>query len=463
LLLCNLMVTTATLAAHIPTITNGSLQAPQPPIDSWTASAQAINGVGLALIVNNNFASPGYVTAPQLGALVGAHVYVRFWQWRRPMVTVSGNGNLDGEATPMQDMSPLASELEPPTSNQYAHLSLLPVDSNDSEDLSEDPTSCWQTNDTHSRRYSSGHARFSTLMIAWFICLPTIWIAVFIINSRLFGGDLRQRPPPSLDHDYRPSHDVEIVVSMYREDPDMVATMIDSLQILLNRKGRSVSTTIYVKDSHVDPAKLTERLGATRVYKRSNVGREGETYLHHIISQWDNLAKHTLFIQAHVHNIWEVQRRIETYFKHETGALMLGFSGHTCKCADCSDRWGWSDARAVDFIYGKVHKENCSEVLLSYKGQFIASAERLRGLNRTKYEDLHRVLIDQHAWTHTEPYLRGRPDSLNAPYFGFTLERMWSVLLQCSEVDIALKCPTLLAGSRRGGNFKDCQCIDARR
>jgi hypothetical protein len=87
-----------------------------------------------------------------------------------------------------------------------------------------------------------------------------------------------------------------------------------------------------------------------------------------------------------------------------------------------------------------INQHSC----LSYELLFSSSLRAC--LTPVVYEDLHRNLVDQHAWIHTKPYLRGRPDSLNAPYFGYTVERMWSVLLQCSHVDSTLKCPTPLAG-----------------
>jgi hypothetical protein len=300
------------------------------------------------------------------------------------------------------------------------------------------------------------------LRALWFLSVLLLWLVIFVNTSRNFATDATHRTQPTLDLAYTPSKDVELVVSMYREDAAAVAATISSFQRLFAQKHRSVETTVYVKDSRADAEALTSRLNVTRVVKRPNVGREGETYLYHITSQWEHLARHTFFLQAHVHNLWEVQRRMETYFRNDTGALMLGFPGHTCKCDDCSDRWGWSDGKELGLLYSKVHHERCEEVLLSYKGQFVASAERLRGINRTVYEDLHRNLVDEHARTHGEPYLRGRPDSLNAPFFGYTVERMWAVLLQCSERDVARKCPSLLAGWRRGGDVTDCQCVDAR-
>jgi hypothetical protein len=106
--------------------------------------------------------------------------------------------------------------------------------------------------------------------------------------------------------------------------------------------------------------------------------------------------------------------------------------------------------------------ETCTDqqMLLSYKGQFVASAARLRGNEQSLYKTLRAALEDPEDFVHQQEYLQGRPDSMNAPFFGYTLERLWSVLLQCSEERIATCCPTLLSGTRRGGSKEDCQCFD---
>jgi hypothetical protein len=61
------------------------------------------------------------------------------------------------------------------------------------------------------------------------------------------------------------------------------------------------------------------------------------------VSKWDSLAEQTLFIQAHAHNIRELLPRINDYLVAGTGMLSLGFTGVTCDCNSCTDRWGWED------------------------------------------------------------------------------------------------------------------------
>ncbi|KAF2091347.1 hypothetical protein K490DRAFT_12579, partial [Saccharata proteae CBS 121410] len=266
---------------------------------------------------------------------------------------------------------------------------------------------------------------------------------------------------PTLDLDYQPQVDFDIVVSMYDESTEDVQKVVSKLQSLPTLQSLSTRLLIYTKNDKTNVQTLKDKTGASDVITRPNIGREGETYLYHIISNWDNLAKQTLFVQAHVHNSWEFFRRVRQFLTPETGMLSLGFSGNTCDCHSCGDRFGWTESAGVlEQVYQDVYHGECDELLLSYKGQFIASAKRIRGVEKAVYERLDQALLDPESWMHQEEYLQERPDSMNAPFFGFTLERLWSVLMQCSDLEIARNCPTLLSGWRTGGSVEDCQCLD---
>ncbi|KAI9659898.1 MAG: hypothetical protein M1821_001250 [Bathelium mastoideum] len=265
----------------------------------------------------------------------------------------------------------------------------------------------------------------------------------------------------SLDNDFRAPSEFDIVISMYRESTASVSSVISQISQLDAVSGKSSRVIIYTKDEQADKLQLQQALGAFDVIQAPNVGRESETYLRHIVSKWDALAEHTLFIQADIHNPREFYPRIRDYFRSNTGMLSLGFSGNTCDCSYCGDRWGWSDQSGVLLdVYERANRMSCGPMLLSYKGQFLASAKRIRGVKKEVYEELQQAFVDPKSWAHQQTYLQGRPDSMNAPYFGYTMERLWSTLLQCSDMDIAWRCPTLLSGTRRGGDAGDCQCFD---
>lgn len=271
-------------------------------------------------------------------------------------------------------------------------------------------------------------------------------------------------PPPHLDLDYKPTVDLDVVVSLYKEPLSHITTLVNVLKESASFPAQSYRLIIYSKDEDADVDLIKKTTGALNVTKLPNVGREGETYLRHMTQQWDNLAKHTAFLQADVHNIREFRPRFRDYFDPEsTGMLSLGFSGVTCDCNDCGDRWGWhDDTKLVPTLYPDVYggSAECSRALLSYKGQFIASARRIRGVKREVYEELWKAFVDPDSWAHQPEYVKGNTDKMSAPYFGYAVERLWSILMQCSDLDLAWKCPTLLSQTRRGGSKADCQCFD---
>ncbi|KAH7095028.1 hypothetical protein FB567DRAFT_430520 [Paraphoma chrysanthemicola] len=291
-------------------------------------------------------------------------------------------------------------------------------------------------------------------------------LGLFLIWSLYICSNFATRPSPhpstSLDTEYIPQFPLEIVISMYREPIEDVADFIASLEHTSHLSDAIV--TIYTKDYDVDVDHIRQRTGATRVTKLPNIGREGETYLNHITTHWDKLAKHTIFLQADVHNSREFYPRLRNYFDPErTGYLNLG-AAEICHCENCGDRFFWSDnADLFPQYYARIYNTSssaCKDVSLSYKGQFIASAARIRGIDKAIYHDLRHAFVDEDSWAHQPEFLRGRPDSMTAPQFGYAMERMWNLVFQCEGMDVAWKCPTMISGWRIGGDEGDCQCFD---
>ena len=102
---------------------------------------------------------------------------------------------------------------------------------------------------------------------------------------------------------------------------------------------------------------------------------------------------------------------------------------------------------------------------MTYGGQFIASAKRIRGIGSGIYSELLEALTNGDSWAH-DPERMGMEteklgDSLERPNFGFTTERTWALLLQCAEEGrIMTRCPSLLSGRWMSGEVEDCQCLD---
>jgi hypothetical protein len=307
---------------------------------------------------------------------------------------------------------------------------------------------------SEARTESQGYKMRSSLVS---VALIMLWTAFASFN---FGQRQYPQTDTLLDRAYKATVPLEIVVSMYKEKTDDVATLISKLQDMPQISDAHV--TIYLKDGEADEEQVKQETNANEVIKLPNVGREAETYLNHILNRWDNLAERTVFLQADVHNPREFYPFVERYFSHnQTGFLNLGWAGNICNSADCGDKFGWHDETAfVPYLQNRIDTSPSENVLLSYKGQFVVTAARIRGIEKPIYNDLWQLLVNETSWTHQQTYLRGRKDSMSQPYFGYTMERIWNVLFQCSDMDVAWKCPSLLSGWRSGGSIADCQCFD---
>jgi len=278
-----------------------------------------------------------------------------------------------------------------------------------------------------------------------------------------------------LDTIYRPTADLDIVISMYKESMSDLTKTIDLVTGIQAVASRSPRIYIYVKDQDAELDRIQTLLSSHHPVTTllPNIGREGETFLNHILTQWDNLANHTMFIQAETHTAREMHHRIRDYYHASTGMLSLSIVANTCDCNSnlCADRF-WSDASGlVQQTYLTANRlTECptadSKILLSYKGQFIASAARIRGVEKEVYADLQQLFTDENSHVHSKEYLSlatdltGTKDRMSQPVFGFSMERLWSSLMQCDDMEVARRCPSLLAGWRTGGSRADCQCLD---
>ncbi|KAG9656798.1 hypothetical protein KCU64_g5626, partial [Aureobasidium melanogenum] len=232
---------------------------------------------------------------------------------------------------------------------------------------------------------------YSTILLAAGI---GVWIC-FLINN--FSTPFKQHTSHELRLDtvYKATSNIDIVMGMYHELLSHITHTFSLLKAIPAIGSKSPRLILYTKDPLADTTELQHLTNATKVIQLPNVGREGHTYLHHIISSWDELATQTFFLQASIHNPRQFSARVKNYYTSETGMLSLGFSGQSCECNNCGDRFGWQDRSGiVEKTWKEVFNQTCGEqmVLLSYKGQFVASAARLRANDKSLYEELMKAL-----------------------------------------------------------------------
>ncbi|KAK6540556.1 hypothetical protein TWF694_009347 [Orbilia ellipsospora] len=267
---------------------------------------------------------------------------------------------------------------------------------------------------------------------------------------------------------YRITRGLDIVVSHYSEDLESLNAFMSGLESIPKLNDLKPNLIIYTKNNASDISKIKDMAGASEVIVLPNEGREAATYFHHIIQRWDDLANHTLFIQADPHTPDRALGRLRSYFEPgRTGMLDLGFRDlRTCNCLDCIDAFGWADeARLIPDLMAKAHHVQCdkdTKVSISYKGQFIVSAKRTRSVQKSLYESLNSKLVGDHRII-----LGGDEDRLDAPVLGYTLERAWNVLFQCADqTGVRDMCPglTLTSGAFlpdfRKPQPEDCGCLD---
>lgn len=309
------------------------------------------------------------------------------------------------------------------------------------------------------------------------ICVIIVWLlfgyASISTEPRKFDYSAAH-----LDDSFNPAYDLDIVVAAYDRPGVELARNIEDLLNLPNLQ--SLESRIIVYDKGINSTRLSENLRrllpntTLSVNALDNEGREGGTYLHHITSHWEKLARHTLFIQEQPHDFWLLRQRISDYYAEETGFMSLSYEGKLWKQCQQLEAEHWpSITGSISRVLDMVHPgegNDCLDLVLTYRGQFIASAARIRGNGKRLYTELSTELLDVNSWMHAPPYTQspwaGSPDSLVNPTFGYTLERLWGVIMQCSNENLAYRSPSLLASYIRsvwfGQTFPlaDVQCLD---
>jgi hypothetical protein len=295
---------------------------------------------------------------------------------------------------------------------------------------------------------------------------------------------------PHLDINYHPPKEglFEIVIAHSRGDPtDSISKLIAEFNNLPVMEQLQPQVKIYTKDNSLNSTNFANLSGSFKgqlsAQMLDNSGGVTATYLHHILDSWEYVSPQTLFLSTSSPLRSSLAgSRFRDYFmpavpvdgasprSPSTGFLNLG-DQQVCHCDTCFDNTGWSDTfHLVHSMWGAARpgSQPCASVLLTYGNSFVASADRIRGVGRDVYQVLYEALTNEdldHAWAHDERRLpkRGimiteKEDTIENPYLGLTIERLWGVLMQCSTPEIAWSCPNVFRGWRRGGKVTDCGC-----
>lgn len=300
------------------------------------------------------------------------------------------------------------------------------------------------------------------------------------VSHLLFAHTSSHRSPRWTAQDqfaipFNTTRTLDFVVSRYDETATQLAHQMNTLHALSNMN--TLSTRLIVYSTGPDSISTYERQLQNLVHPsvdvsviaRENVGREAATYLTHMLSPPFPFASHTFFLQAEMHSPSLAFARVRDYFVPNTGFLSLSSTHQTSNT--CSpqlwDHSTWSESSSIlSPIFSALDITRCVDYTLTYRGQFIVSAQRILATPPAVYRLLLQNLIDGNATTHgdeykNQPWLPTKQDSLNAPLFGFTMERLWGLVFGCQGT--MRECPSLVAGvigGRRGGSVGRCQCLD---
>ncbi|MBW0510066.1 hypothetical protein O181_049781 [Austropuccinia psidii MF-1] len=346
------------------------------------------------------------------------------------------------------------------------------------------------------RRFSATRTRFRW---AFRISVFGPLIILFFLQSHRNSTHWESTRNELLIQTNRLNRSLDLVFSYYNEPLDLFAQAVNHVRTVSVLAAQNPQVIIYVKHPEISLSKVAQAIKADQVIRLNNVGREGGTYLTHILRHYNatlysmstqsinfndlpqhfefekeklsnqlgiiGLADHTIFMQPHISWHWIAKPRMTLFDSRRTGFLSFGpYLNSTCG----EDGLGNGNYERMRDIYAIFHESFCppSGQLASYAGQFLVSKKRIMKHGYSKYLKLKEILEapSQH-WIHTEGgWLKWKgatdvgpaknPTGPVAPFLGHALERSWPVIFDCEDPSIAKNCPDEVNDKER------CQCFD---
>ncbi|BGP25144.1 proteophosphoglycan ppg4 [Rhodotorula toruloides] len=313
------------------------------------------------------------------------------------------------------------------------------------------------------------------------LTLPVSYTSVSLACSYL---------PPSLRSTICPSsasapisRSVDLVIAYYDESFERTRDHINDVRKTPFVRARSNRVVLYNKGPRreEDIRKGLDLRWTDEVVPLQNWGREGATYLTHILLHYNttlsslvpsfhpspppsnlltphshlrttHLADHTYFLQPHLAwaDIAGARMRIvedDTGFAH-FGPLIRGKCGY--------DQRVDVDFPTVKELFNIFAGEMCPPTghLMAWSAQFAVSKRRILANPYARYSSLSTLLeAPSSHWIHNlwGPNDSGGPSN---PAFGHSVERSWPVIFGCWDPKLASECPDEVAEKGK------CQCLD---
>ena len=279
---------------------------------------------------------------------------------------------------------------------------------------------------------------------------------------------------------------LHLVIAHYNEEPFWMRRWIDSLRSISYIQELGIKVIIYTKGPDTDLAALKETTVADEVFQLPNVGREGSTYLHHILKIYNDPPPFTMFTQAiikkgqylsgeiedeHVAELKDwLYNRLSEKFTSDIGFMSLDRKHDICYCGHCTDMGRRDFYPLWPQLYAILEGTVCQELegnVLSFNGHFIVSRKRILSRPRSIYEYLQELVnAPEHHWLHSEPepkwFEKDKGKSIpDDPKFGHTLERLWHVIFNCSNPTQMVDCDVkgMKAEGPGGCTCKDVEAV----
>ncbi|ORY76583.1 hypothetical protein BCR35DRAFT_353373 [Leucosporidium creatinivorum] len=268
---------------------------------------------------------------------------------------------------------------------------------------------------------------------------------------------------------------VDLVFAYYEEPLDAFAEHLKGIKDLKFVKRRDSRVLVYNKGpkSEEELRSALKLGGRDEVIPLPNLGREGATYLQHILLHYNStllassglfppptspprsriLADHTFFEQPHL--AWsDVAGPRMQLVDSDTGFAALGPVLRTDCGEDGRDTGNYPLVRDLYVLFrGKLCPPGGQ--LSAWSGQFVVNRKRIMANAYERYAALSEMLeAPEGHWIHQLWGANGSGGPSN-PALGHHVERSWPLIFDCTDPRIADECPDDVHVKEK------CQCIDS--
>lgn len=207
--------------------------------------------------------------------------------------------------------------------------------------------------------------------------------------------------------------DFQIIVSVYQEDIDWLKPVANRVMMYLKDANRALPTDFY------------------QIFRLPNVGREGHSYLHYIVENYDNLPEICVFIQGRIHDHIEPSRMIDFRWLHDAveSAKTIGFASITSMSLSGQSLIPWCDEYLKRIANGNLTRAPSPSIVVYVKKH--ANID-IKIPYMTSGNGLFAVRRD-HVLRHDRSVYESMRESLshsNDPEEGHFLERLWVSIFQ---------------------------------